>query len=116
MERMLLKVKNIRINMNHFAVCSIQIFRRQNLSKSILKKSFIFDILSLVTVVGVSHKHILEGVNDLSFEDLEDSFQYQSALQAKCDTLITINLRDYRLADLSTIEILSPTEFVNRYL
>ena len=48
MERMLLKVKNIRINMNHFAVCSIQIFRRQNLSKSILKKSFIFDILFML--------------------------------------------------------------------
>ncbi len=81
-----------------------------------LLRSTLKTILSLVTVVGVSHKHILEGVNDLSFEDLEDSFQYQSALQAKCDTLITINLRDYRLADLSTIEILSPTEFVNRYL
>lgn len=73
-------------------------------------------VLSLVTAVGVSHKHLVTGVNDLTFDDVEDSFQYQTALQAKCDTLVTINLRDYRNADTSTIEILSPTEFVAKYL
>ncbi len=81
-----------------------------------LLRSTLETILSLVTVVGVSHKHIVEGVKDFSFEDVEDSFQYQSALQAKCDALITINLRDYHAADMSRIGILSPTEFVNRYL
>ena len=73
-------------------------------------------ILSLVTAVSISHKHLATGVNDLAFDDVEDSFQYQSALQAKCDALVTINLRDYSAADTSTIEILSPTEFVAKYL
>ena len=54
--------------------------------------------------------------SDTSFDDVEDSFQYQCALQAKCDALVTINLRDYRNADTSNIEILSPTEFVEKYL
>jgi predicted nucleic acid-binding protein len=66
--------------------------------------------------VSISHKHLATGVNDLAFDDVEDSFQYQSALQAKCDALVTINLRDYSAADTSTIEILSPTEFVAKYL
>ena len=45
---------------------------------------------------------------------IEDSFQYQCALQNKCDALITINLKDYRNADTSAMEILSPEAFVSR--
>lgn len=79
-------------------------------------RSILDTILSLVTVTGINHRHIVKGVNDEAFDDLEDSFQYQCALQAKCDTFVTINLRDYRETDTSTIEILSPTEFIGKYL
>lgn len=72
-------------------------------------------VLSMVTVVGISHKHIITGINDQAFDDVEDSLQLQSALQAKCDALVTINLRDYRNSDASKIEIISPAEFVERY-
>ena len=72
--------------------------------------------MSMVTAVGLSHKRLLLGINDQAFDDVEDSFQYQCALQNKCDVLITINLRDYRSADTSKVEILSPTEFVDKYL
>ncbi len=47
---------------------------------------------------------------------IEDSFQYQCAVQNKCDALVTINLKDYRNADTSAMEILSPEAFVSRYL
>ena len=47
---------------------------------------------------------------------IEDSFQYQCALQNKCDALVTINLKDYRNADTSAMEILSPEAFVSRFL
>ncbi len=73
-------------------------------------------ILSLVSTVSTSHKRLLKGVGDMGFDDVEDSFQYQSALQSKCDALVTINLRDYSKADTSKIQILSPTEFVDKYL
>ena len=73
-------------------------------------------VLSMTTVAGVSHKRIVSGTNDLAFDDVEDSYQYQSALQNKCDALVTINLKDYRDADTSTIEILSPDTFVSKYL
>jgi len=53
-------------------------------------------VLSMVTVAGISHKRITIGTNDTAFDDVEDSFQYQCALQNKCDALVTINLRDYR--------------------
>lgn len=70
----------------------------------------------MVSAVGLSHKRIVAGTNDQAFDDLEDSLQYQSALQAKCDALVTINLRDYSGADTSKMEILSPTEFANKFL
>ena len=76
-----------------------------------------FDIvLSMVTVAGISHKRMVCGNNDPAFDDIEDSFQYQCALQNKCDVLVTINLKDYRNADTSAMEILSPEAFVSRFL
>ena len=73
-------------------------------------------VMSMVSAAGLSQKRIMRAINDTTFDDVEDSLQYQCALQSKCDTLITINLRDYRNADTSKIEILSPTEFVEKYL
>ena len=73
-------------------------------------------VLSMATVASVSHKRIVNGTNDLAFDDVEDSYQYQCALQNKCDALVTINLKDYRDADTTAIEILSPDAFANKYL
>ena len=73
-------------------------------------------ILSMVNVVGLSHKNAVAGTNDIAFDDIEDSFQYQSALQAKCDVLVTINIRDFSKADSSKIEILTPSAFASKYL
>jgi predicted nucleic acid-binding protein len=84
--------------------------------QTIKLRSTLNTILSMVTSVGITHKRLIQGVNDANFDDIEDSFQYQSALQSKCDALITINLRDFENVDASKIEIMSPTEFVNKYL
>lgn len=84
--------------------------------QTIRLRSMLDTIMSMVTAVGISHKRITQGVKDVAFDDVEDSFQYQCALQAKCDALVTINLRDYRNAATSKIEILSPTEFAEKYL
>ena len=79
-------------------------------------RSTLNTVMSMVTAVGLSHKGLSQGINDLAFDDVEDSFQYQCALQNKCDALVTINLKDYRNADTAKMEILSPTEFVEKFL
>ncbi len=84
--------------------------------QTIKLRSTLNTILSMVTSVGITHKRLVQGVNDANFDDIEDSFQYQSALQSKCDALVTINLRDFENVDAGKIEIMSPTEFVNKYL
>ena len=73
-------------------------------------------IMSMVAVGGLSQKRVMQAINDVLFDDVEDSLQYQSALQSKSDVLITINLRDYRNANTAEMEIMSPTEFVEKYL
>ena len=62
-------------------------------------RSTLNTVMSMVTAVGLSHKRLSLGINDLSFDDVEDSFQHQCAIQNKCDAFITINLRDYSNAD-----------------
>ncbi|MBO7440807.1 MAG: hypothetical protein J6U21_14135 [Bacteroidales bacterium] len=84
--------------------------------QTIRLRSTLNTILSIVTSVGITHKRLVQGGNDANFDDIEDSFQYQSALQSKCDALVTINLRDFENVDAGKIEIMSPTEFVNKYL
>ena len=73
-------------------------------------------IMSMVSVAGLTQKRVTKAVNDAIFDDVEDSFQYQCAMQAKCEAFVTINLRDYHNADTAKMEILSPTEFVEKYL
>lgn len=73
-------------------------------------------VMSMVTAVGLGHKRIIHGINDDSFDDMEDSFQYQCALQNKCDALVTVNLRDFHGVDTARMKILSPSEFVDNYL
>lgn len=79
-------------------------------------RSTLNTILGLVSTANLSHRNAINGINDTAFDDVEDSFQYQCAKQSKCDVLLTINLRDYRNADASKIEILSPIDFVEKYL
>ncbi|MBQ8064522.1 MAG: PIN domain-containing protein [Prevotella sp.] len=79
-------------------------------------RSLLNIVLSMGTVASISHKRMVSGTNDLAFDDVEDSYQYQCALQNKCDALVTINLKDYRLADTSAMEILLPDTFVSKYL
>ena len=79
-------------------------------------RSTLNTVMSMVAVVGLSHKRLSLGINDLAFDDVEDSFQYQCAIQNKCDAFVTINLRDYCNADTAKMEIFSPTEFVEKFL
>ena len=79
-------------------------------------RSTLNTVMSMVAVVGLSYKRLSLGINDLAFDDVEDSFQYQCAIQNKCDAFVTINLRDYSNADTAKMEILSPTEFVEKFL
>lgn len=73
-------------------------------------------VLSMLEVSGITREDILHAVGDEAFTDIEDSFQYQCAMENRCDVLITINIDDFREADQRHLEILTPTQFVEKYM
>ncbi len=73
-------------------------------------------VLDLVEVAVMGKNAFRNGINNSSFHDLEDSFQYQCALTAQCDVFITINIRDFRDVDFAYMNIMTPQEFVDKYL
>ena len=58
---------------------------------------------------------LYEGVNNMQFSDLEDSYQYAVARKCYCDYIITDNLSDYKNSDQSSIFIVSPQDFLNKF-
>lgn len=73
-------------------------------------------ILQLVEPIGISRTDMLNAIFNHDFNDLEDSFQFQTAAQNRCGTLITLNIDDYKNADQSRMEILTPSAFVEKYI
>ena len=74
------------------------------------------EVLNMSTIVPLAHANAETAVYDESFTDIEDSFQYRCALENRCHVLITINDNDYKNGDLSQIEILTPSAFVEKYI
>lgn len=57
-----------------------------------------------------------KAISDVRFSDLEDSYQYQTAVNAGCNVLLTLNIRDFKQITDSPISIMTPEEFVNKYI
>ena len=79
-------------------------------------RSLMAEVLNMSTVVPMTHASAESAVYDEAFADIEDSFQYRCALENHCHVLITINDKDYKNADLSKIEVLTPSAFVEKYM
>ena len=73
-------------------------------------------IVSIVEPIAMSSYSIHSAIDDILFKDMEDSFQYQCAVENKCNVLVTINMGDFSQADQNILEILSPKAFVEKYL
>lgn len=59
---------------------------------------------------------IEEGLDDPHFTDLEDSYQWQAALACHADVLLTINVKDFKNAGQSSLQVMTPEEFVQHCL
>ena len=71
---------------------------------------------TIAPTVDCSDETVKEAIDDEQFTDIEDSFQYHCALQHHCDVLLTINIKDYKKASDSELEVMTPQEFVEKYL
>ena len=74
-------------------------------------KSILRYILSICDIASLSKEGILSCINGDEFVDLEDGYQYQSALNCGADVLLTINKKDFALVDPTLIRVMTPVEF-----
>lgn len=79
-------------------------------------RSVLLRILDFTYVLGINKESLRNSVNNMSFTDLEDSFQYQVALEGECDMLITLNTKDFKGANSSLMQVVTPQQFVEEYM
>ncbi len=82
---------------------------------AILRK-MMTSIVRLFESAGINRVGILEAMASLRFDDLEDSLQYRCAVESHCSVLLTINVGDYKDVDKTLLEVMTPSEFVEKYL
>lgn len=79
-------------------------------TRDVMKK-----VLSLFSVAGHNKSSLLRGVKDVEYRDIEDSCQYQAALKAGCEVLITFNDIDYPVAEGVPPFVMTPQVFIDSY-
>jgi predicted nucleic acid-binding protein len=70
-------------------------------------------ILRTVNVAEHDNISLLRGINNIHFKDVEDGCQYQVALKAGCEVLITFNVSDYPVRDDSPIRVFTPQQYLD---
>ena len=85
-----------------------------NPERLILLRNILKRILLQYQLVATTD--LLLAVSDEQFTDLEDSYQYHTALFAQCDFFITLNEKDFRSANQANIRIMTPEQFASEFL
>lgn len=83
---------------------------RKNYSSEQLAEAF-ENQKSVANVVGVSASDVYAAIAE-RWDDAEDCIQYQAALSAKCDCILTRNTKDFAQA---VIPVMTPEDFLDRY-
>lgn len=73
-------------------------------------------LMEYVEVVDLKHSSFKQGLDDLTFKDLEDSYQYYCAIENDCDILVTFNMKDFVGEHSQAITLMPPKEFVDKYI
>lgn len=66
-----------------------------------------------IYIAETSEKAVLSAFTDPAVLDFEDGLEYFSALESGCDCIVTEDKEDFHF---SKIEVLSASEFVERYI
>ncbi len=71
----------------------------------------LLEFLSLLEVVSTD-SFVLRQALAVHRRDLEDAYQYFTALHHQADYFITANLKDFRPIEVSTLPVVSPSDFL----
>ena len=71
--------------------------------------------LTFLTPVSNLPNNFEQALYDKSFDDIEDAFQYYTALQAGCDFFITFNVKDFQKGEIGKLPVLKPDDYLYRF-
>lgn len=81
----------------------------------IIQLRFILNgVLGTFKLLGQNDTCIGDGVNDMNFDDLEDSYQAHIAECSGCDVLLTINDKHFERFQ-SSVKVKTPLSFADMY-
>lgn len=69
-------------------------------------------ILDTFAIADIYGEDLMLSIKDSSFMDLEDCYLYHAAIAVSCDWLVTININDFKNANMDNIKIGSPSDFL----
>ena len=69
---------------------------------------FLSRLLEYVTVIPIDHSTVIDALRS-EFADFEDALQHHSAIDNRCECIVTRNTADYRA---SKISVYLPLEFI----
>ncbi len=92
----------------------VYLLHRHGVRKDELKQQ-LFSYLEVLNISQLDGQCVTDRLRS-SFKDIEDSFQYFSALKSNCDFLLTTNITDFRCADNRNITVTSPHNFLTTVL
>lgn len=81
--------------------------------KSVVAKSKISILCEHINIAAATKNTVLESLKNPAVNDFEDGLEYYSALENKCDCIITEDIDDFYF---SKIEVLRSENFFEKYL
>jgi len=72
-----------------------KVFKLSKRERIEVLKTILEELLDKLIIVPQDNNDLRAGLDDISFDDLEDSYQYQAFVKAGCDYFVTINIKDY---------------------
>lgn len=86
------------------------LLHRHGIRKDALRQKLL-TYLEVLNISSIDNHCFVDGLQS-DFRDIEDAFQYFSALRSSCDFFLTTNLADYRCANNKNITVTSPQNFL----
>jgi predicted nucleic acid-binding protein len=71
--------------------------------------------LTFLTPVSNLPVNFEQALNDKAFDDIEDAFQYYTALQAGCNFFVTVNVKDFKKGEINELPVFKPDDYLRRF-
>jgi predicted nucleic acid-binding protein len=95
-------------------VClAIAFYFAEKKHKSVLAKKKIRILCEHINISDANKNTVVQSLENVAVNDFEDGLEYYSALENKCDCIITEDILDFYF---SKIEVIRSEDFFNKYL